>query len=89
MVKTATESTGQKMISADCVSIIMAFGDATVSQKQLDMMSALDGNRTASSFQHEFRTITAKAKALKARLAEGEVFVAVKPPKKRGTSFSW
>ena len=48
------------------------------------MMSALDGTRTASSFEHQFRTITAKAKELKARAEKGETFQAVTPVNKRG-----
>lgn len=74
-----------KLIPADCVSVLlMAIGNTSISKAQYDMMSALDGQRTASSFEHQFRSITQKAKELKARVEKGEKFIAVQPPKKRG-----
>lgn len=76
---------GQKMISADCVSVLlMALGCTSISKDQLNMMSALDGTRTASSFEHQFRSISAKAKDLKRRVDEGEKFTPVPPGPKRG-----
>ena len=72
------------MVPADCVSVLlMALGNTTITKAQFDMMSALDGKRTASSFEHQFRPITAKAKDLKARVDAGEAFVPVQPTKKR------
>jgi hypothetical protein len=83
MGKAATAD--QKMISANCVSVLlMALGSTTISKSQLDMMSALDGTRTASSFQHQFRSIVAKAKELKKRVEDGEKFVPISPAIKRG-----
>ncbi|KAI4957396.1 hypothetical protein J4E86_004534 [Alternaria arbusti] len=82
--KASTES-GQKVVPADCVSVLlMAIGSTTISKAQYEMMSALDGARTASSFEHQFRTITAKAKELKARAEQGETFQPVTPAKKGG-----
>ncbi|KAI4915541.1 hypothetical protein J4E90_003986 [Alternaria incomplexa] len=82
--KASTES-GQKVVPADCVSVLlMAIGSTTISKAQYEMMSALDGTRTASSFEHQFRTITAKAKELKARAEQGETFQPVAPAKKGG-----
>ncbi|CAG5172075.1 uncharacterized protein ALTATR162_LOCUS7419 [Alternaria atra] len=76
---------GQKMVPADCVSVLlMALGSTTITRAQYDIMSALDGTRTASSFEHQFRTITAKAKELKARAENGETFQPVAPGNKRG-----
>lgn len=76
---------GQKVVPADCVSVLlMALGSTTITKAQYEMMSALDGTRTASSFEHQFRTITAKAKELKARAEKGETFQAVTPVNKRG-----
>ncbi|CAN9338632.1 unnamed protein product [Alternaria alternata] len=76
---------GQKVVPADCVSVLlMALGSTTITKAQYDMMSALDGTRTASSFEHQFRTITAKAKELKARAEKGETFQAVAPVDQRG-----
>jgi hypothetical protein len=48
-------------------------------------MSALDGTRTASSFEHTFRVVMAKSKELRARLEAGETFEPVAPASKRGT----
>lgn len=76
--------TGQKMIPADVVSVLlMALGNTTITKEQLSMMSAIDGTRTASSFEHQFRSIIAKAKELKKRVEDGETFTAV-PAQKRG-----
>jgi hypothetical protein len=42
-----TGATGQKMIPADCVSVLlMALGNTSITKAQYDMMSALDGSRT-------------------------------------------
>ncbi|KAF2733245.1 hypothetical protein EJ04DRAFT_513338 [Polyplosphaeria fusca] len=84
MAKGADPPTG-KMVPADCVSVLlMAIGNTSISKAQFDMMSALDGTRTASSFEHQFRSITQKAKDLKARVDQGEEFKPVAPSKKRG-----
>lgn len=72
------------MVPADCVSVLlMALGNTTISRQQLDMMSALDGTRTASSFEHQFRSIVAKAKELKTQVGGGEVFKPVPPGSQR------
>lgn len=85
MGKAVPEATGgQKVVPADCVSVLlMAVGSTIISKSQYDMMSALDGTRTASSFEHQFRSITAKAKDLKARVDNGERFEPVCPANKR------
>jgi hypothetical protein len=76
---------GQKMIPADYVSfLLVALGCTSISREQLNMMSALDGTRTASSFEHQFRSISAKAKELKKRADQGEKFTPVQPGQKRG-----
>lgn len=73
------------MISTDVVAVLlMATNNTTISKVQLDMMSALDGTRTASSFEHQFRDITAKAKEMKACVEKGENFEPVRPARKRG-----
>ena len=80
-------ATDAKMVSADCVSILlMSLGSTTITKAQYNMMSALDGTRTASSFEHQFRSITAKTKELKARADDGETFEPVPPGPKRGMS---
>ncbi|KAF1959202.1 hypothetical protein CC80DRAFT_545579 [Byssothecium circinans] len=86
MAKNTDNATvGAKVVPADCVSVLlMAIGSTSISKAQYDMMSALDGTRTASSFEHQFRSITAKAKDLKTRVDSGETFVPVAPSKKRG-----
>ncbi|KAF3046654.1 hypothetical protein E8E12_011438 [Didymella heteroderae] len=84
---TDSPAAGQKMIPADCVSVLlMALGSNTITKEQLNMMSAIDGTRTASSFEHQFRSIVAKAKELKKRVEDGETFAPVQPSQKRGTA---
>lgn len=74
----------KKMVPADWVSVLLiALGITTVTKAQYNMMSALDGTRTASSFEHQFRSITSRAKELKARVDGGEAFVPVQPVMKR------
>jgi hypothetical protein len=90
MGKAATDAAanaGRKMVLADCVSVLlMAVGNTTITKAQYNMMSAIDGTRTASSFEHQFRTITAKAKELKARVEDGEDFEPIPPTIKRSIS---
>ncbi|KAF2277537.1 uncharacterized protein EI97DRAFT_296884 [Westerdykella ornata] len=80
----AADNGGSKMLSTEVVAILLAAnGISSISMNQYDAMSALDGTRTASSFQHQFRAILRRAKELKARLDGGEKFVPVTPSKKR------
>ncbi|KAF1940269.1 hypothetical protein EJ02DRAFT_406947 [Clathrospora elynae] len=84
MGKVAANAGAQKMIGADVVSLLlMAIGNTSISKQQYYMMSAVDKNRTTSSFEHQFRSITTKAKELKVRQLAGEEFKAVVPAKKR------
>jgi hypothetical protein len=77
---------GGKMFSEDTVAVLlMALGSVSISTAQYAMMSSLDGTKTASSFQHSFRSVLKKAKELKARADNGEAFEPVAPAKKRGT----
>ncbi|KAG9381530.1 hypothetical protein A1F94_007184 [Pyrenophora tritici-repentis] len=82
----ATPDASQKMYSADVVAAVLcSTGTTSLSNKNYEMMSALDGKKTASAFQHDFRAVIAKAKELKARVEEGEAFEPPPPhhPKKR------
>lgn len=55
-----------KMFSEDTVAVLlMALGSVSISSDQYKMMSALDGTKTASSFQHSCRSVLKKAKELK------------------------
>ncbi|XPS70588.1 hypothetical protein M3J09_002797 [Ascochyta lentis] len=79
------KATAHKTYSADVVAaVLMATGTTSLSMKHYEVMSSLDGVKTASAFQHDFRDVLAKAKELKARIDEGEVFEPVQPTKKRG-----
>lgn len=79
-------STASKMYSADVVAaVLMATGTMSLSMKHYEIMSCLDGVKTASAFQHDFRSVLAKAKELKARIDKGETFEPVAPSTKRGT----
>lgn len=83
----ATDNDGKsrKMYSSDVVAaVLLATGTTSLTMKNYDIMSALDGVKTASAFQHDFRSVLAKAKELKARVDDGEVFTPVPPSTKRG-----
>jgi hypothetical protein len=87
MAKGASITAGgtSKMFSADVVAAcLVASGTTSLTSAQYEMMSALDGTRTASSFHHAFRSVLAKSKELKSRVDNGEVFVPVPPATKRG-----
>jgi hypothetical protein len=75
-----------KTYSADVIAaVLVATGTTSLSMRQYKIMSSLDGVKTASAFQHDFRPILAKAKELKALVAKGEAFEPVVPSTKRGT----
>lgn len=75
-----------KTYSADVVAaVLMATGTTSLSMKHYEIISSLDGIKTASAFQHDFRAVLAKAKELKTRIDKGEVFEPVAPTTKRGT----
>jgi hypothetical protein len=87
--KAAPAEKGIKTFSADVVAaVLFSTGTTTISKKSLEIMSALDGTKTASGFEHDFRSVIAKAKELKARVESGEEFEPVQPIKKRGMFFS-
>ena len=74
-----------KTYSADVVAaLLVATGTTTLSMKNYELMSAMDGNKTASAFQHDFRAVLSKAKDLKTRMDNGEAFEPVQPTAKRG-----
>lgn len=78
-------SADAKTISIDTVAALLAsLGVFSVTKKSFDFMSANDGNKTASSFEHQFRPIMANVRALKKRIDDGEAFIPVKPGNKRG-----
>ncbi|KAF1842696.1 uncharacterized protein K460DRAFT_340032 [Cucurbitaria berberidis CBS 394.84] len=85
MAKAAADSAkGVKMFSADTVAaVLMSTGTTSLSMKNYELMSSLDGTKTASGFQHDFRSVLAKAKELKSRVDDGEPFEPVQPAKKR------
>lgn len=86
MAKESADTNGnQQMFSADIVAaVLMASGTTSLSKQQYEIMSAIDGTRTASSFQHAFRAVLHKAKELKTLVDNGEVFTPVAPTNKRG-----
>ncbi|KAF2498427.1 hypothetical protein BU16DRAFT_579552 [Lophium mytilinum] len=76
---------GQKTYTLDTVAVLlMAANVVSISRTQYEMMSSLDGTRTADSFQHQLREVLKKAKELKARVDDGEKFAPVAPAKNRG-----
>jgi hypothetical protein len=78
---------GTKLYSTDVVAAVLsATGTTSLTKKNYELMSSLDGTKTASAFQHGFRAVLAKAKELRARIDKGEVFEPVAPATKRGTS---
>jgi hypothetical protein len=78
-----------KVYSEDTIAVLLAAnGISSISMAQYNMMSAFDGTKTGSSFQHQFRGTLRKAKELKARLDRGESFAPVTPSKKRSESDS-
>ena len=97
MAKGAEEAAGpkggQKTFTAETVAVLLLAikgSGATpsispsISKQQYEMMSALDGTRTADSFEHHLRAVTAKVRKLQARLDGDEKFEPVKAAKKRG-----
>ncbi|KAJ8107136.1 hypothetical protein OPT61_g9075 [Boeremia exigua] len=83
--KAATGDKAGKTYSADVVAAVLyATGTTSLSMKNYELMSSLDGVKTASAFQHDFRAVIAKAKELKARVESGETFQSGQATNKRG-----
>jgi len=53
-----------------CVLAVMEAKGATLGNKAYDLMSELDGKRSASSFQHQFRAVKNRGKELGAALGD-------------------
>lgn len=80
-----------------CVLAVMEGKGNSLGSKAYKMMAKLDGNRTESSFEHQFRAVKARAKELAAE-KENESPAATTPKstkktpvstgKKRGSMFS-
>ncbi|KAG9201602.1 hypothetical protein G6514_005609 [Epicoccum nigrum] len=82
--KATTDNKSIKAYSADAVAaLLVATGTTSLSMKNYELMSALDGVKTATAFQHDFRAIIFKAKELKTRIDNGEEFETVQPTAKR------
>ncbi|CAO2656625.1 Nn.00g054280.m01.CDS01 [Neocucurbitaria sp. VM-36] len=85
---TADTTKGVRMFGADIVAAILALsGTTSLSKETYELMSSVDGTKTADSFQHSFREVMAKAKDLRKRMADGETFTPVQP-KKKGTGMA-
>ena len=81
----AAADKGDKMFSADVVAAVLCCtGTTSLSMKSYEMMSSLDGTKSAYGFQHDFRYVIVKAKELKARVESGEEFQAVPSSAKHG-----
>jgi hypothetical protein len=86
MGKATADASAGKMFSENTVAVLlMSMGSTSITVSQYEMMSALDGEKTASSFQHQFRSVVKKAKELKSQLDDGGNLKPVPPSaKKRG-----
>lgn len=84
----ATPSNDNKSVkaySADVIAaLLVATGTTSLTMKNYELMSSIDGVKTAAAFQHDFRVIITKAKDLTSRMKRGEVFEPVQPLVKRG-----
>lgn len=71
--------------SLDEVAVLLAFiaEKPSIPSKAYAAMSALDGNRTESSYQHTFRAVLARARELRADLDAGRDFSPVEVQQKR------
>ena len=74
-----------KTYSADVVAaLLVATGTTSLTMRNYELMSSMDGVKTASAFQHDFRAVISKAKDLKTRIDNGEAFEPVQSTAKRG-----
>ncbi|KAH7123741.1 hypothetical protein B0J11DRAFT_606696 [Dendryphion nanum] len=84
MAKGSTEAPTGKVFSDDVIAaLLMSLSVTSITGKQYELMSAMDGTKTASAFQHDFRSVLQKVKELKTRTDAGETFEAVKTGAKR------
>ncbi|KAF2754128.1 hypothetical protein EJ05DRAFT_541255 [Pseudovirgaria hyperparasitica] len=77
----------QMAFSLDTMATVLAAqGITSIPNTAYAMMSALDGQRTVNSFQHQFRPVVKRAKEIKAQMdSDAGIPIAV-TPKKRGTA---
>jgi hypothetical protein len=54
-----------------CMIAAMNAGGVTLGAKYYNLMAKLDGERTASGFEHKFRAVKARGKELAGELADG------------------
>lgn len=67
-----------------CTIAAMEVSGVTLGNKVYDLMATMDGNRTASGYQHKFRAVKNRAKELAATLkGESATPKSKKSPKKR------
>jgi len=85
MAKAKSSTTMEKSFSFETVAVLccIILKNGTIGGAQYDVMSALDGKRTASAFQHEFRAVLKRARELKESLDEEGVPPPVTPKKAR------
>lgn len=84
-ISNGSSSNSKQNFSFDIVAallLIMRERGITISRTHYELMSALDGNRTADAFQHQFRAVLARAKVLHEQREQGVEFEAVKPVSK-------
>lgn len=67
------ETKSQADFTFETVAILCScLNNCTVTKAQYEMMSALDGTRTANAFQHQFRAVLKRARELKAKTDSGD-----------------
>jgi hypothetical protein len=64
-----------------CMIAVMELKGATLGTKAYQLMAKLDGTRTASGFEHQFRTVKARGKVLAAELSNETATPTAKTPK--------
>lgn len=70
-----------------CVLAVMDAKGATLGNKAYDLMAKVDGKRSASAFQHQFRAVKGRSKELVAELGdEGSTPKTPKSTKKTPTA---
>ena len=82
--KATTDKSKEKPVEFETVAVLvlaMMETNTILSMKHYDIMASVDGERTASSFDHQFRKIKARAKELQGQIKNGDIATPTKNAK--------
>lgn len=81
----AAPDLSSKTFSGEVLATILAASNTIIGGKHYEVMAKLDSSKTASSWEHTFRPIKARAKEITTMMEKGELGGTATPAKKSAT----